>query len=172
MTTAPVHFSKRSDCWETPQELFDRLDDEFEFTTDVCAEPHNAKCAHYYTPAIDGLAQPWAGVCWCNPPYSDSASWIRKAFEASRDGTVVVCLIPARTDTRYWHDYVMKADEVRLVKGRLKFVGGKASAPFPSAVVIFRPTPRLRPIVRSWDWRRAAADCHQANPNPDGRTPS
>lgn len=152
--TPSVHFSAKSDCWETPQNLFDRLNDEFEFTTDVCAEPHNAKCPHFYTPEVDGLAQVWAGVCWCNPPYSESAAWIGKAFTMSRDGTIVVCLIPARTDTRYWHDYVMKADEVRLVKGRLRFVGGKASAPFPSAVVIFRPTPRLRPIVRSWDWRR------------------
>ena len=123
MTTSSVHFGNRSDCWETPRELFDRLDDEFEFTTDVCAEPHNAKCGHFYTPEVDGLAQAWTGVCWCNPPYSDSASWIRKAFESSRNGTVVVCLIPARTDTRYWHDFVMKADEVRLVKGRLRTSG-------------------------------------------------
>ena len=153
MATSTVHFSSKSDCWETPQDLFDRLSDEFEFNTDVCAQPHNKKCDHYFSPEADGLAQVWSGVCWCNPPYSDSASWIRKAYEASRNGAIVVCLIPARTDTRYWHDYVMKADEVRLVKGRLRFVGGKTCAPFPSAVVVFRPTPRTRPIVRSWDWR-------------------
>jgi phage N-6-adenine-methyltransferase len=151
--TIDVHFSQKSDCWETPGELFERLNDEFEFTTDVCAERHNKKCDHYFSPEDDGLSKEWVGVCWCNPPYSDSASWIKKAFESSRKGTIVVCLIPARTDTKCWHEYVMRADEVRLLKGRLKFVGGKASAPFPSAIVIFRPTPRMRPIVRSWDWR-------------------
>ena len=77
MATSTVHFSSKSDCWETPQDLFDRLNDEFEFTTDVCAEPHNKKCERYFSPEADGLAQEWSGVCWCNPPYSDSASWIR-----------------------------------------------------------------------------------------------
>jgi phage N-6-adenine-methyltransferase len=134
-TSLGVHFSSGNDCWETPKELFDRLNDEFEFSTDVCAELQNKKVDHYFSPEDDGLAQEWTGICWCNPPYSDCACWIRKAYETSRNGTVAVCLIPARTDTRYWHDYVMKADEVRLVKGRVKFVGGRASAPFPSAIV-------------------------------------
>jgi phage N-6-adenine-methyltransferase len=155
--TKSVHFLNKSDRWATPREFFERLDEEFEFTTDVCAEAENRKCEKYYSPIDDGLAQKWAGVCWCNPPYSDCASWVRKAFEASLSGVIVVCLIPARTDTRYWHDYVMRADEVRLLKGRLRFVGGTASAPFPSAVVIFRPTPRLRPIFRPWDWRKESA---------------
>lgn len=137
MATASVHFSNKSDCWETPQELFDRLDDEFEFTTDACAEPHNAKCGHY-TPAVDGLAQAWAGVCWCNPAYSDSSSWIRKAFESSRNGTIVACLIPARDG----------AAQIRRRKGECAVPVGRRH---------LRPTPRMRPIVRSWDWRRAVA---------------
>lgn len=149
-----IHFSSKKQDWETPPELFAPLDDEFEFTVDVCAEAHNTKCPRYFSPEIDGLKQDWSGeVCWCNPPYDDAASWIEKASRASLLGAVVVMLIPARTDTRYWHDFVMKADEIRLIKGRVRFVGADASAPFPSCIVVFRSTPRKRPIVRAWHWK-------------------
>lgn len=123
--------------WATPQAFFDELDREFGFTLDVCATDENHKCENYYTIKDDGLLQPWHGVVWCNPPYGRHIKyWVRKAYETSLTGTRVVMLLPARTDTAYWHDYVMKG-EVRFIRGRLKFNDGKNSAPFPSAVVIF-----------------------------------
>lgn len=133
-----VMFSSRADDWETPQWLFDQLNAEFGFTLDVCATPDNAKCERYYTKAEDGLAQDWSGVCWMNPPYGrEIGRWIEKAYESSLGGVTVVCLLPSRTDTKWWHEYVMRG-EVRFLRGRLKFGGSKNSAPFPSAVVIFR----------------------------------
>ena len=137
-----VHYSSKSDEWETPQELFDRLAVLFgPFTLDPCATPANAKCAKFYTSDDDGLAQPWANECvFMNPPYGRViGQWIEKAYHESLNGATVVCLIPARTDTAYWHDYVMKADEIILLRGRVRFVGGKSCAPFPSAVVVFKP---------------------------------
>ncbi len=135
----PVHFSSQSDLWETPQDFFDRLDDEFHFATDVCALPSNAKCERFFTPEQDGLHQEWSGVCWMNPPYGrEIGKWMRKAYESSLSGATLVCLVPARTDTAWWHDYAAKG-EVRFVRGRLRFGGAKNSAPFPSAVVVFRP---------------------------------
>ena len=129
-------FTSKTDQWATPQDFFDKLNEEFGFTLDVCALPENAKCNAYYTPDIDGLKQLWHGVCWCNPPYGRGiGEWIKKASEA--DATVV-CLVPARTDTAWWHDYAMKADDIRFIRGRLKFGGSKNSAPFPSAVLVFR----------------------------------
>lgn len=123
----------------TPGYVFSRLDEEFNFELDVCASESNAKCEKYFSLTEDGLVQSWEGVCWCHPPYGKAMRrWVRKAYiESSRAGTVVVCLLPARTDTVYWHEYVMKAAEVRLVKGRIKFEGQWSSAPFPSAIVIF-----------------------------------
>lgn len=133
-----VHFSSDSQTWATPQDFFDRLDAEFGFTLDVCALPDSAKCANYFTPETDGLSQSWRGVCWTNPPYGrEIGIWMKKAHEESLRGVVVVCLVPARTDTKWWHEYAMKAAEIRLVRGRLKFGGATTSAPFPSAVVIF-----------------------------------
>lgn len=133
-----VMFSSRADDWETPQWLFDQLNAEFGFTLDVCATPDNAKCERYYTKAEDGLAQDWSGVCWMNPPYGrEIGRWIEKAYESSLGGVTVVCLLPSRTDTKWWHEYVMRG-EVRFLRGRLKFGGSKNSAPFPSAVVVFR----------------------------------
>lgn len=134
-------FSSKTDLWETPQDFFDELDKEFHFTLDVCALPENAKCAEYYTPEQDGLSQCWKGVIWCNPPYGrEIGSWVRRAYLASAAGQTVVMLLPARTDTRWFHEYIYKRSnvEIRFVKGRLKFGSGKASAPFPSMVVIFR----------------------------------
>lgn len=140
MSSVSIHFRSTTDLWATPQEFFDHLDQEFGFELDVCALPGNAKCARFFTPEIDGLKQKWTGVCWMNPPYGRViCEWIRKAYESSCQGATVVCLVPARTDTRWWHDYVMKASDVRFVRDRLKFGGHENSAPFPSAVVVFRP---------------------------------
>lgn len=130
--------SSATDLWETPQEFFDKLDAEFHFELDVCALPENAKCKKYFTPEQDGLLQEWRGACWMNPPYGRQiGAWMKKAYDSTvYGGTTVVCLVPARTDTAWWHDYAMRG-EVRFVRGRLKFGGAKNSAPFPSAVVIF-----------------------------------
>jgi phage N-6-adenine-methyltransferase len=128
-----VHFASTTDLWSTPQDLFDRLNTEFEFTLDVCATPENAKCTEFYTMAEDGLAQPWEGV-----PYGRAiGKWMHKALMAATAGATVVALVPARTDTKWWHDYATKG-EIRFLPGRLKFGGGEHSAPFPSAVVVFR----------------------------------
>lgn len=127
----------RSPVWATPWPLFNKLDAEFHFELDVCALPENAKCARYYSPADDGLARDWSGACWMNPPYGrEIGKWVRKAYEESRRGATVVCLLPARTDTAWWHDYAMKG-EVRFLRGRISFVGASGPAPFPSAVVVF-----------------------------------
>lgn len=136
-----VLFSSKTDLWETPQDFFDKLNDEFNFTLDVCALPENAKCNHYYTPEQDGLVFPWVGVCWCNPPYGKEIGlWVRRAWLASASGNTVVMLLPARTDTKWFHDYIYKKSrvETRFVRGRLKFGDSKNSAPFPSMVCIFR----------------------------------
>lgn len=139
MKNLDVMFSSATDQWATPQSFFDNLNDEFHFETDVCALPENAKCLQYYTPEQNGLTQTWTGTCWMNPPYGRAISkWIQKAYESSIGGATVVCLVPARTDTAWWHDYCMKG-EIRFVRGRLRFGSAKTSAPFPSAVVIFRP---------------------------------
>jgi len=134
-----VHFSSERDNWETPQDFFDKLNEEFGFTLDVCAEDDTAKCEKYYTKKDDAFTKKWKGVCWMNPPYGRGIGvWLEKAYETSQNESTVVCLIPSRTDTKWWHDYVMQAAEIRFVKGRLKFDGHKNSAPFPSAVVVFK----------------------------------
>lgn len=135
----PVHFSSATDDWATPQDFFDKLNAEFSFTLDVCASDGNAKCERYFTARDDGLSKPWAGICWMNPPYGRGiGDWMRKAYESARDGATVVCLVPARTDTRWWQTYATQG-EVFFVPGRLKFGDAKANAPFPCAVVTFRP---------------------------------
>ena len=132
-------FSSKTDLWATPQDFFDALDKEFRFETDVCALAENAKCAHYFTPDQNGLVQEWTGVCWCNPPYGRKiGDWVKKAAESAKAGAVVVMLLPARTDTRWFHDYIYGQAEIRFVKGRLKFGDATESAPFPSMVVVFR----------------------------------
>jgi site-specific DNA-methyltransferase (adenine-specific) len=138
MSKHDVHFSSERMDWETPNELFDKLNGEFGFTLDVCASDDNHKCDKYFTIETDGLSQKWDGVCWMNPPYGKHLkNWIKKAYEESLGGTTVVCLIPSRTDTKYWHEYVMNASEIRFIVGRVKFVGAKSCAPFPSAIVVF-----------------------------------
>ena len=132
-----VHFSSKTDLWYTPQDFFKKYDDVYKFETDVCATDDNTKCTKYYTEEMDGLSQEWRGVCWMNPPYGRTiGKWMKKAYESSLSGATVVCLVPARTDTNWWHDYAMKGD-IEFIKGRLKFGGSKNSAPFPSAVVVF-----------------------------------
>jgi len=134
--------SKKMD-WQTPKDFFDKLNKEFSFSLDPAANGTNALCAKYFTEAQDGLTQSWKGeTCYVNPPYGRALkNWIRKAYEESKDpDTSVVMLIPARPDTKYWAEYVMQANEIRFVRGRLKFGGGETNdpAPFPSAVVVFR----------------------------------
>lgn len=136
MPISPALYSSKTELWETPQALFDELNAEFHFTVDVCALPENAKCGRYYTPEQDGLAQEWDGVCWCNPPYGrEIAAWVEKA--ATSPATTVM-LLPARTDTKWFHDWVIPRAEIRFIRGRLKFGGSKNSAPFPSMVCVFR----------------------------------
>lgn len=136
-----VMFSSATDLWATPQSFFDQLNAEFHFNLDPCATPENAKCTKFFTKEIDGLRQNWGGYnVFCNPPYGRELSlWVQKAYEESKKpNTTVVMLIPARTDTRYFHDYIYhKAKEIRFLKGRLKFGDSKNSAPFPSMVVVF-----------------------------------
>ena len=139
--TQVVMFSSKTGEWATPTDFFEKLDWRFgPFDLDPCADPTNTKCANLFTEAEDGLTKNWEGfTSFVNPPYGRGIDkWIQKAFEESRkENTRVVMLIPARTDTKYWHQYVMKADEVYFVKGRLKFGSSDNSAPFPSAVVVF-----------------------------------
>lgn len=132
-----VHFSSNSNEWSTPQDFFDELNKEFNFDLDVCASKENAKCKKYYNKQEDGLNRNWnKGVWkWMNPPYGrEIGKWIKKASEQGQ----TVCLIPARTDTKYFHEYIYGKAEIRFIKGRLKFGGHKNSAPFPSMVVIFK----------------------------------
>lgn len=132
-----VHFSSKTDLWATPQEFFDKYNAVFNFKTDVCATKENAKCSTFFTEEQDGLKQEWKGSCWMNPPYGRTIKqWMKKAYESSQHGATVVCLVPARTDTAWWHDYAMKG-KIEFIRGRLKFGGHSNSAPFPSAVVIF-----------------------------------
>ena len=139
--TQVVMFSSKTGQWATPQEFYNKLDWRFgPFDLDPCADSENAKCTKFFTEGDDGLSQSWEGFnSFVNPPYGRGIEkWIKKAYEESRkDNTKVVMLIPARTDTKYWHQYVMKADEVHFVKGRLKFGDSDNSAPFPSAVIVF-----------------------------------
>ncbi len=133
-----IHFSMESNEWETPQELYDELNKEYGFTLDPCATEKSAKCDKYYTKEDDGLSKDWSGeIVFMNPPYGrEISNWVKKASETR--GAVVVCLIPSRTDTKYWHNYIFsKAHKIMFIKGRLKFSGHKNSAPFPSAIVVF-----------------------------------
>ena len=133
-------FSSTTDSWGTPQEFFDELNKEFHFTLDPCANDENHKCSKYFTVEDDGLAQDWGGhTVFCNPPYGRAiAEWVKKCHdEAQKPNTKVVMLIPARTDTRYFHEYIYHQAELRFIRGRLHFNGSVKDAPFPSMVVIF-----------------------------------
>jgi hypothetical protein len=124
-----VHFSSLRLDWQTPKATYNELDSEFHFDFDPC--PHN--------PEFDGLSIDWGQSNFCNPPYGrEIGKWLAKGYEEWQEGKTVVFLIPSRTDTRWWHDYCMKATEIRFIKGRLKFDEHENSAPFPSAIVIFK----------------------------------
>ena len=123
-----VLFSSASDHWATPKAVYDALHQEFGFNDDPCPL-HSDQC---------GLSREWGGVSFCNPPYSDIKNWCKKAYEEHQKGKTVVLLIPSRTDTRYWHDYCMKAQEIRFLRGRLRFGSATENAPFPSAIIIFK----------------------------------
>src|SRR5882672_3653911 len=140
MTLPAALFASVRTEWQTPPDLFAALDREFGFVRDVCATRANRQCAGYFSRAQDGLRQRWKGACWMNPPYGRAiAGWIRKARVESLRGARVVCLVPARTDTAWWQDDVMRSAEIRLLRGRLTFVGASHPAPFPSAIVVFEP---------------------------------
>ncbi|CAI6292677.1 phage N-6-adenine-methyltransferase [Bacillus subtilis] len=167
--------SSNTDLWGTPQDFFDKLNEEFGFELDVCAIPENAKCKNFFTPELDGLKQDWnESSVFMNPPYGNPehpckknckkkkciergyhidhyipgiVDWMQKAYEESQKwGNTIVCLVPARTDSGWWHKYAMKG-EIRLVEGRLKFNDGKRTAPFPSAVIIFGKKAKLNTLI-------------------------
>lgn len=136
-----VMFSSKTNEWETPQYVFDELNNEFNFDLDPCATKENAKCSKFFTEEQDGLKQNWGGHnVFCNPPYGRKIKdWVRKTYEESlKPNTTVVMLIPARTDTSYFHDYIYGKAEIRFIRGRLKFGNAKNSAPFPSMIVIYK----------------------------------
>jgi phage N-6-adenine-methyltransferase len=130
--------SSNTDTWATPQWLFDALNAHYQCTLDVCAVPENAKCKHYFSPEQDGLKQEWDGMCWMNPPYGrEIVKWVKKAYESSLAGAVVVALLPARTDTAWFWDYVYHKAMIEFIRGRLRFGDGKGAAPFPSMVAVW-----------------------------------
>lgn len=137
--------SSKSNEWETPQDFFDRLNKEFNFDLDVSATKENSKCPIYFDINLDGLKKQWhlesSTACWMNPPYGGhTGDWIKKAYEESKLGATVVCLIVSSTDRSYWHEYIFPyASQIRFIRGRLKFGHSKTTAPFASAIVIFSP---------------------------------
>ena len=147
MAISPCLYSSGTEEWATPQAFFDELDAEFNFTLDPCASAENAKCSTYFTKTLDGLKQDWGSHrVFCNPPYGRTMrNWSRKCYEASQGGALVVLLAHARTDTRWFHEWVYRKAQLRFVKGRLKFGDGRQSAPFPSLVAIYRPFSTRQP---------------------------
>lgn len=140
MPYGKVMFSSANEVWGTPQDFFDKLNEEFHFDLDPCALPENAKCELFFTPDDDGLIQDWQGHrVFCNPPYGRKlGTWVRKCYEeGQKPNTLVVMLIPARTDTKFFHEYIYHHAEIRFIRGRLKFGGCEDPAPFPSMVIIF-----------------------------------
>ena len=155
-----VHYASEKQTWETPQDFFDLMDSEFHFDVDVCAEDETAKCNIYYTVDDDGLSKEWNSICWMNPPYGrEIGKWMAKALAESKRGVTVVALVPARTDTTWWHESVMPAAEIRYVRGRLRFGGSDSSAPFPSAVVVYHPVEvKNDPSADIDNWTKADDD--------------
>jgi phage N-6-adenine-methyltransferase len=136
-----VHFMSKKQDWATPQTFFDKYNKVYNFTLDVCASAGNKKVSKYFDEKVNGLIQPWGdNVCWMNPPYGrEIGKWVKKAYEESLNGAIVVCLLPARTDTKWFHEYCAKG-RIEFIKGRLKFEGAANSAPFPSMVAVFGKT--------------------------------
>lgn len=141
-----LHFSSQDQTWSTPQDFYDKLDKEFNFTLDPCCSELTAKCQKFYTQKDDGLSKSWQNeIVFMNPPYGrEIKHWVKKAKDEFLKGScTVIALIPSRTDTKYWHDHIFPlyykgVIEIRFIKGRLKFGNSKNSAPFPSALVIFK----------------------------------
>lgn len=147
----PVHYMSEETKWETPDWLFSRLHNHFDFEVDVCATRENNKLPWYFSPEVDGLKNSWSGLrCWMNPPYGrEIVRWMQKAHQETRtQGTTVVCLVPARVDTQWWWNYA-RPHEVVFLKGRLKFGSAENSAPFPSALVVMRKN--LSGTTYYWD---------------------
>lgn len=146
--TRPAYHMSRKNEWNTPAWLFNELNDEFDFTLDVAASRANAKCARFISRYEDALTQEWVGSCWLNPPHErDLSAWIIKASETAQRGNTVVCLLPVRSDTAWWHAYVQPFSEVRFVRGRLRYRGDRGPVlPLPSAVVVFRPGTRTAAV--------------------------
>lgn len=150
MANIQACLSSKTDNWATPQDFFDNLNEEFHFTLDPCANEENHKCDLFFTKEQDGLTKDWGEhVVFCNPPYGkEIANWVRYSYEQSqKSNTTVVMLIPARTDTRYFHDYIYGKAEIRFIKGRLKFGDATTAAPFPSMVVIYRKSSWLDDVL-------------------------
>lgn len=150
MANIQACLSSKTDNWATPQDFFDNLNEEFHFTLDPCANEENHKCDLFFTKEQDGLTKDWGEhVVFCNPPYGkEIANWVRYSYEQSqKPNTTVVMLIPARTDTRYFHDYIYGKAEIRFIKGRLKFGDATTAAPFPSMVVIYRKSSWLDDVL-------------------------
>lgn len=150
-------FSSDSDEWSTPDDFYIKLNQKFNFTLDPCASDENHKCDNYFTIKDDGLKQEWHGSVFVNPPYSDIKNWVKKAYEESKQNYCdrVVLLIPSRTDTSYFHDYISQAYEIYFLRGRLRFGDSKNSAPFPSCVVVFdKQGSYIDPSVKFWDWKK------------------
>ena len=135
-----VIFSSKSEDWETPIDFFEKLNNEFNFDLDPCANEYNHKCDRFFTKKQNGLIQNWDGRVFCNPPYGRKiALWVQKASEESKKcNTIVVMLLPARTDTKWFHEYIYNKAEIRFIKGRLKFNNSNNPAPFPSMIVVFK----------------------------------
>lgn len=133
-------FTSNSNEWSTPKDLFDELNNEFHFTLDPCATPQNAKCRKFFTADDNGLLLDWSNdVVFCNPPYGRVIKdWVEKAYHEVEKGATVVLLIPARTDTSYFHKFIYKKHEIRFIAGRLHFNDSKQSAPFPSMIVVMK----------------------------------
>lgn len=161
MSSLAIHFSSARDDWSTPWDFFKAQETQFgPFDLDVCATPENAKCPRFFTREQNGLEQPWTGRCWMNPPYGrEIGLWVKKAAEEVRENAeCVVCLLPARTDTAWWHDYVARfAVRVVFVRGRITFAGAQNSAPFPSAVVVFKNMAVMADKEVCFGWRSFVA---------------
>lgn len=131
-------FTSNSDEWYTPLTLFNQLNERFHFTLDPCCTKETAKASNYYTILDDGLTKNWNGnIVFCNPPYSDIKRWVKKCYDEWNENTTIVLLIPARTDTSYFHDFIYHKAEIEFIRGRLHFSDSKNGAPFPSMLCVF-----------------------------------
>lgn len=157
-----VHFQSSNKEWETPESVFTPLQKEFNIALDVCACAANAKCKVYFDKKFNGLSSNWGLVkeignedsaCWMNPPYGRGIEkWVKKAYDESLNGVTTVALLPARTDTSWFHNYIHNKHEVRFLKGRIKFVDAPSTAPFPSMIVIFKPKKERKSIWKKLKW--------------------